>query len=223
MQFLTRKGYDYSGQHEKERIKGLKKIVSVLICLLCVAGAYAVTYGSSYRGTGRSSYVATGYHSAATGLSHAPAATMRSTSSAGYSAGYARTAPAKSSMTVMPVQGLYTSASAVRGGVTTGGRKSAGAPTRKSVNSDPGVPDPPLPECGCYWYWDEESDQWKCTNCGCKYTWEELYELEGTCGCDDPCDCPIGDGADVLVMMFALALAYGIHGVWKAKKEAIEG
>lgn len=221
MRFLTRKGYDYSGQDEKERKKGLKKIVSVLICLLCVAGAYAVTYGSSYRGTGRSSYVATGYHSAATGLSQAPAATMRSTSSAGYSAGYARTAPAKSSMTVMPVQGLYTSASAVRGGVTTGGRKSTGAPTRKSVN--PGVPDSPLPECGCYWYWDEDSSQWKCTNCGCGYTWEEMYELEETCDCEDPCDCPIGDGVDVWVMMAMMAIAYGIYGAWKRKKEAIEG
>lgn len=221
MQFLTRKGYDYSGQHEKERKKGLKKIVSVLICLLCVAGAYAVTYGSSYRGTGRNSYVATGYHSAATGLSQTPAATMRSTSSVGYSPGYARTAPAKSSMTVMPVQGLYTSASAVRGGVTTYDSGPNRRGPRRASSSEPPSPGDQGYCDGCHYVWSTEANAgdggWVCDRCG--------RELEEGCDCasgGDYCHCPVGDGMDVLVMMFALAMTYGIFKVRKGKNELPE-
>lgn len=181
-----------------------------------------MTYGSSYRGSGRSSYVATGYHSAATGLSQAPAATMRSTSSAGYSAGYARTAPAKSSMTVMPVQGLYTSASAVRGGVTTYDSGTNRRGPRRVSSSEPPSPGDQGYCDGCHYVWSDAANAgdggWVCDRCG--------RELEegcncGECGCNT--DCPIGDGVDVWAMMAMMAIAYGIYGVWKAKKEAIEG
>lgn len=193
----------------------MKKIVSILMCLLCVASASAVTYGNPYRGAGRNGYVATGYRSASTGLSSvgtglskAPTATMRSTSSAGYSTAYAGTTRVASGVTTTQVRGMYTAASAVRGGVTTYSRKSASCRPRKTVGYDPGVPD--LPECGCYWYFDEESGKWKCTNCGCEYTVEEMYELEedSPCSCDDHCDCPIGDGWDVWIMLAVLAVGY---------------
>ena len=110
------------------------------------------------------------------------------------------------------MQGFYTAASNVYGGVTAAQMQ---APARTSgPRRAPDQPD----DCGCTWVEDDKGG-WICSQCGCSI-------IEG-CECDKNeaglCRCPVGDGVDVWAMMIALALAYGIHGVWKAKKEAIEG
>ena len=116
------------------------------------------------------------------------------------------------------MQGFYTAASNVYGGVTAA-QMQAPARTSGPRRTIVELPGPPGDDaCGeCHWVWDDELDDIYCSVCGCEY---------GDCHCADEsdyCRCPVGDGVDVWAMMIALALAYGIHGVWKEKKEAIEG
>ena len=177
------------------------------MCLLCVASASAVTYGNPYRGAGRNGYVATGYRSTSTGLSQAPTATMRSTSSAGYGTAYAATTQAVSGVTTMQVQGMYTAASAVRGGVTSSQTYSAMSGARKAkAGIVPGNPGSTPPDCGCKWVYNEETGTWTCERC--EYEWDE-YDEE--CHCEDECGycwCPIGDGWDVWIMLAVMAVSY---------------
>ena len=177
--------------------------------MLCVVNASAVSYGNPYRGAGRNGYVASSvsYHSASTGLSQTPTAVMKSTSSAVYGSSQRAL---NDVYAAQQVQGMYTSASAIRGGMTSSDTYGMmfNAPRRSPTHPDDAE------ECeDCI---DLNSDGY-CDRCGC-----DMQD----CNCADEsgyCWCPVGDGVDVWAMMIALALAYGIHGVWKEKKEAIEG
>ena len=185
------------------------------MCLLCMASASAVTYGNPYRGAGRNGYVGTGYRattgSRSSGLSQAPTATMRTTSSAGFGAAYTGTTQAMSGVT-MQVQGMYTAATGVRGGVTTydsysGPRRTAGTPP--PTPGDPGYCE------GCQYVWDPTANAgdggWVCTQCG--------HGLEEGCHCD-PCQCPIGDGWDVWIMLAVMAAGYAAWA--RRRRECVE-
>lgn len=132
-------------------------------------------------------------------------------------------APAMSGVvTVQPVRGIYTAASQVRGGVTTGttyGRMNA--PRRAKMEGDPlptpGEDDPTLPNCGCHWV-DNGDGTYTCSICG--YTWDELDEC---CHCQEEenggyCWCPIGDGWQVWLFMAMLAAGYGCFVIRRREK-----
>lgn len=205
----------------------MKKIkVFILVCLLCLFVPHesvAQTFGRT-----SSSYGA-----------QMPAATMRSTScmrgnAASYSgAGVSRTAygtagtmrtggsysTAGSSYSgtnvyrpTVNVRGFYTSASAVRGGVTAADvysstNRSSGRRGAKA-EEDP-MPDTPTSGCeegACIWVIDPETGDIVCAGCGCTY--------EDGCHCHDEsgyCWCPIGDGWDVWVLMALLAIGYAVY------------
>lgn len=96
----------------------------------------------------------------------------------------------------MQVQGMYTAATGVRGGVTTYDANSAGSGPRKAENYNPGVPD---------FCWDcvDENEDGICDRCG--------HEIVGGCTCGEEsgyCWCPIGDGWDVWIMMAVMAISY---------------
>lgn len=196
-----------------ERLRVLK-----IVCLLClfvprVSVAQIFTHSSSpYR-------------------AQAPVATMRSTSSmrgntVGYSgAGVSRatygtvgsmrtggsySARTSSSTAVYRpganVQGFYTAASTVYGGVTTGQKHAASRTPRRLGGIMPPPPDPEEEGMGCEHCHPDENGI--CVNCGC-----DVYGPDG-CTCDtDPygpgyCWCPIGDGWDVWIMLAVLAIVY---------------
>ena len=111
---------------------------------------------------------------------------------------------------VIPVQGLLTSASVIRGGVTadeTYARMNRSAAPRKNPSLPPGACD------HCDWVYDPISGQWICSECGANV-------LDG-CDCStDPtgpgyCWCPIGDGWQVWLFMAVLGVAYAL---WKSRK-----
>ena len=118
------------------------------------------------------------------------------------------------------VQGFYTAASNIYGGVTVAQMQSSArksGPRKAKMDDDP----PSQPQDGscdqCNWVWNEEIGFFVCTGCGCT-------DQVG-CNCaknGDYCHCPVGDGMDVWVMMFALAMTYGILNVRKGKKELPE-
>ena len=110
--------------------------------------------------------------------------------------------------------GFATSATAIRGGVTT--RQTAAsmrasapnqAPRRaKQEGIDPSGNPEGLPDCGCYWYYDEGEGVWKCTVCDCEIDpYDGDYPDHCTC---DPCRCPIEWDWSVLAFLSLLSFAY---------------
>lgn len=198
-----------------EKVLVLKKVFSIIVFLLCVLTAGA-TSTSSYRGFGYGSagYVpSSAYRPASIGRTSAPVTAMRSTSTMGgtRSSRGASYSGASYSAPASQIRGVYSAASAARGGVSTynpGGHK--GGPRKSKMEEtppDPSVPTFEPPECGCYWYWDEEEQCWKCTNCSC--IWDIDSEDDDECGCVDHCQCPICDGWQVWLFMALLAAGYG--------------
>ena len=96
------------------------------------------------------------------------------------------------------IQGMRTSASAIRGGVTSAETYAQMGPShapRKSPN--PGVPD----VCpNCQWVQDANGD-WYCAICG-------AYAYDG-CECGDcHCNVPLESGWEVMLFLIALAIGY---------------
>jgi hypothetical protein len=118
------------------------------------------------------------------------------------------------------VQGFYTAASNIYGGVTVAQMQSSARKSgsrRAKMDDDPPSQPEEDPCDQCNWVWNEEIGFFVCTGCGCT-------DQVG-CNCakgGDYCHCPVGDGMDVWVMMFALAMTYGIFKVRKGKKELPE-
>ena len=181
----------------------LKKVLSIIVCLLCVAlsaiagpihVSASMNYSSTYKGSGRAhyGYSARPMHSNMTsaGLAQAPSMTMSSTTS---SMGRGITM-SNASMTAAPqVRGIYTAASQVTGGVTTEDTYSPARGPRKIGGRHPGE----CPDCV-----DGDRDG-VCDICEC-----ELY----ACECDD-CRCPLDFNAAVALFMALLAGAYAFNKV----------
>ena len=180
----------------------MKKVLTIILFLLCAVTIHAVTYGPSYKGSGRVGYVCASNY-VTSGLAQTPVASMGSTSS------YAnRGMSSSTAMRAPSATGFTTVASNIRGGVTAsttygrmnGPRKAMGHP------GDPGY---------CEHCIDENNDG-ICDRCGC-----DEYD-----GCDcatDPtgpgyCWCPIGDGWEVWLFMAILAAGYA---AWRRRRDGI--
>lgn len=176
-----------------------------MLCALCVS---AVNYGSIYKGAGRGGAIYSSssmrVHSvgAGGGIAQAPVASMNSTSSMG-----GRGISYGGTVTVAPhVHGISTSASSIRGGVTT---SSVGP--RKA----PEIPGGACPHC--QWVWVDDlhgpgKGGYVCSVCGC----------EALDGCDcDPCHCdvPLDFNWAVSLFMAFLACAYALYKV-RARKSS---
>lgn len=195
----------------------MKEKVLKIVCLLClfvprVSVAQIFMHNSSPYSTQMPSVSMRSTSSMRTSTT---TTAVRTGSSYGYGARSNNMASASAYKPTTKMQGFYTAASNVYGGVTAA-QMQAPARTSGPRRSAPDQPD----ACGdCIWLEDPGAlGGWSCSQCGCSI-------VEG-CQCHDEsgyCWCPVGDGVDVWAMMIALALAYGIHGVWKAKKEAVEG
>lgn len=197
----------------------MKIRVLKLVCLLClfvprVSVAQIFTHSSSHRSAQMPSVSMRSTSCMRTATS---AMAMRTGSSYSYS-GLRSNNVATTSVyqPVANVQGFYTAASNVYGGVTAAQMQSSAWKSGPRKIVTPYKPDGE--HCQeCNWVQDEESKDIYCLICGCEY--------EDGCNCakgGDYCHCPVGDGMDVLVMMFALAMTYGIFKVRKGKKELPE-
>lgn len=174
----------------------MKKVITIIICLLCALTASAVSYAKPYKGAGKG-YIYTTLHNSqshssigsSTILAQAPVAAISSVNS---SRGISTT-----SVSVTRVQsGICTSASSISGGVTTydTGHHHPGRIRKDGSPEHHGEPGTPCPHCV-----DEDGDG-ICDICD-----EELEE----CTCD-PCRCPITDGWQVWAFMAILAAAYAL-------------
>lgn len=201
----------------------MKEKVLKFVCLLClfvprVSVAQIFTHSSSHRSAHMPSVSMRSTSSMRTGTS---AMAMRTGSSYSYSG--SRSNNVVTTSVYKPeahVQGFYTAASNIYGGVTVAQMQSSARKSgsrRAKMDDDP----PSQPEGGCSecnWVENKEAlGGWSCSQCGCSI-------VEG-CDCavdGDYCHCPVDDGMDVLAMMFALAMTYGILKVRKGKNELPE-
>ena len=180
----------------------MKKIVFIIIGLLCAFTASAVSYGVPYRGTGGGIYTTHNYGtSVGSTLAQVPVATMHSTTRA-----LSATQPISTTGTTATgatKHGIYTSASEVQGGVTTDETGGGYKPNvRKSGGS--GVPEP----CpGCV----DENGDFICDVCG-----HDIYECE--CGEHCHCNVPLEFGFVEWLFMAAIAGAYALYKVYMGKK-----
>ena len=179
----------------------LKKIVTIILCLLCAITASALSYASPYKGAGRNGYMHTSMHvhSSSSGLAQAPITSMSSTRS---SFGSERDMYGGGAIPSTPmVRGITTSASSVRGGVTT---YDSGTPLgpRKSPGGNPN---------GCHC--EDLDGDGKCDHCHAPYD-----EFDGGCS-NNPCWCPIEFDWRSMLYMAALAGAYALYKVRAGKKE----
>ena len=205
----------------------MKKIVSILLlCLLSMGSAWAsvhvsgtIRYASPYKGTRNSGYAIWTHRqkSAYAGMASMPQASMSSANVGMMSTGRSSKNQSRGvnySATGAGAFGIITCATGIRGGVTTkqtAAMMSTSEPNRAGVrrakkdNPYPhGNPDD-LPDCGCYWYYDEVDGVWKCTVCDCEI---DLYDgpVEN-CDCN-PCQCPIEWDWSVLAFISLLCFVY---------------
>lgn len=182
----------------------MKKIVAIILILLNVLCASAspvrvcatMNYSSTYKGAGHYGYVhSTSHtHNASTGLASAPVASMGSVGrSMGTMPAFATTAVVQ---TAAMSSGIYTSASAVRGGVTTYDVGQMTGPRRTGGNPGGGMHN-----------WEDNGDgTFTCTICGETISEDDFYDENYP-----PLCTPIGDGWPVWLFMTALAMAYTIY------------
>ena len=208
-----------------EKVISLKKVLFILIGILCALSAGAVKYGTLYRDPRRGFIytISSSHNSAASaGLAPAPVVSMGSVSRG---AGSSRSRGVSSTMgsisvampvAVAPMSGIRTAAATVSGGVTTydkapkkprGGVRTTGSDTAPSPG-DAGYCD----HCHYDWVFDEDDEvdggYWVCTECG-----KEL----GECDCET-CNCvPIDLNWGAMVFLMLLAVGYGVRANMREK------
>ncbi len=189
----------------------LKKVFTIIVCLLCALTASAVGYASPYKGAGRGYIHTTSsarlhYHgNSGGGMTQAPSASMRSSSYGGMMASatgavasvsmpaMARTSSSGAS-TLCSVHTISTVASAIQGGVTSNETYERIAGLRRSPGGNPEI-------CHCV---DTDGNGY-CDHCGA-----EFDEFDGGCS-NDPCWCPLEFNWAVALFMSILATAYGVY------------
>lgn len=170
----------------------------------------AVEYASPYKGTA-SGYIYTSAHARSTassaGMAQAPVASMNSVSRVpSYGAMPSAKAMPIVATTAMPVQGIYTAASSIRGGITTtdtGGHPHIGRHIKKEGTPDPGGE---FSDCGCV---DANKDGF-CDICNHPMPEDEFDE----CQCiteDGYCWCPLDLNWGAILFLSILAIAYGLY------------
>lgn len=177
----------------------MKKIIFLILCLLCTITASALSYASPYKGAGRGGYIyttsAVHQRTASAGMAQAPVASMTST---GSSMGRGIASAATPVTSTPSVRGIQTSASQVYGGVTAGDTYSQISGPRRAGTT------PPIPGIceECHWVQDEHG-HWYCDVCGCD-------AMDG-CDCGDHCGCPLDLNWAVMLFFALLTAAYGIY------------
>lgn len=177
----------------------MKKVISIIIGLLCVCATYAISYASPYKGS-------VSRHSARTmhisGITSMPTASMGSVSAGMMSSGSSSNSQREINYSTT---GFATCATSIRGGVTTrqtAAAMSVSAPNNAPSKSGPLRTKPYTPDDGCdqcHWVLDEETGDIYCEICGCDY-------MDG-CSCD-PCRCPVEFDWSVLAFLSLLSVAY---------------
>lgn len=110
------------------------------------------------------------------------------------------------------IQGMRTSASAIRGGMTSAETYAQMGPAHAPRKS----PNPNVPELcpNCQWVQDANGD-WYCAICG-------VNAYDG-CNCGDHCGCsstvPLNGGWEVMLFSIALTVVYLMMKKYKAQKE----
>lgn len=175
----------------------MKKVITIIICLLCALTASAVSYAKPYKGAGKG-YIYTTLHNSqshssigsSTVLAQAPVAAISSVNS---SRGISTT-----SVSVTRVQsGIYTSASAISGGITTYDSGHVHGISRKTPGHNGDAEE-------CEHCVDGNGDG-VCDRCGCAMD---------DCTCEDEsgyCWCPLTDGWQVWLFVGILAAAYALY------------
>ena len=178
----------------------MKKVISIIIGLLCVCATYAISYASPYKGS-VSRHSAHIVHS---GMASMPTASMGSVSAGMMSSGSSSNSQHGINYSTT---GFATCATSISGGVTTrqtAASMNASAPNKVGARkSPPGNPDW-LPDCGCDWV-DNGDGSYTCSICKC--TLEEFDDADH-CDCDPYCRCPIEWDWSVLAFLSLLSVAY---------------
>lgn len=140
------------------------------------------------------------------GLAQAPTASMRSTSKV------ASSSSSVSMPSIPVVQGIRTSASNIRGGVTATQVYTSGGVMRKvGPGGNPG-------DCDCEWQWNATLGLWECTKCGSTETDDDYFDENHHHGGECPCYVPLNGGMEVWLFMGALAAAYAAYKTLKKKE-----
>lgn len=184
----------------------MKKVLLILVGIVCTLSVSALSYASPYKGAGRNGYIHTSAPMRSSMgtravMAQAPVAAMSSTSSYGtqYMPSYAGTIETSSNNT--QVKGIYTAASAIQGGVTTYDTSQRNVPGRRKSESVPGKPGE-----GEH-IWVENGDgTYTCTICGETISAEDYFDENFPSHC-----VPIGDGWSVMLFFAVLAVAYGAY------------
>ena len=197
----------------------MKKIVFIIVSLLCALTASAVGYASPYKGAGHTGYIYTTssarVHSYGSngGFAQAPTASISSVNrTSGIASRTTVTSVSAPTVAVVPVRGIRTAASSIQGGVTTYDTRSYKKGPKKSQDY-PTAP-PEIPGCECDWQEGENGD-WVCSECGAVYNEydEDFVDCDHT---HDYCPCvPLTDGW--LVWLF-IALLAAVYTAWKRYK-----
>ncbi len=182
----------------------LKKGLLIIWSLLCTVSACAIGYATPYKGSAHSGYIHTSApvrsSRSTMGLAQAPMASMSTTSS--MSRGISYNEPSSTPA----VQGIYTSASQISGGVTAVQTYAQMNGPHKAKKSGEDMPLPPGSCTECHWEWNPEIGDYVCTVCGseARFGCDHMYE-EGYCWC------PIDFNWAVALFMTALAAAYAVY------------
>lgn len=176
----------------------MKKVITIIICLLCALTASAVSYAKPYKGAGRG-YIYTTLHNSqshssigsTTVLAQAPVAAISSVNS---SRGISTT-----NVSSTRVQsGIYTSASSISGGVTTYDSGHHHSGHIRKVGGHNGDAD----ECE---HCVDGNDDGVCDVCD--------HAIDD-CTCEEEygyCRCPLTDGWSVWLFVGILAAAYALY------------
>ncbi|MEE0951620.1 MAG: hypothetical protein U0L62_05360 [Paludibacteraceae bacterium] len=110
------------------------------------------------------------------------------------------------------IQGMRTSASAIRGGVTSTETYAQIGPAHAPRKSPtPYAPEGLCPNC----QWEYTDGEWKCAICGA--------DVLDKCDCGDHCGCsstvPLNGGWEVMLFSIALTVVYLMIKKYKAQKE----
>jgi len=181
---------------------------------MCTLSASALSYASPYRGAGRNGYIHTSAPMRSSMgtravMAQAPVTTMSSTSAYGIQT-TSHNYESKAIANDVAVRGIYTSASAIRGGVTTsdtGNRRGIG-PRRSGTPPIPGLCDK------CEWEWNPDLDDWECIHC------HHTYEGDSGCQCD-PCHCDVPLDFNWAAALFMTTLA-GAYAVYKKRTSTVQ-
>ena len=218
----------------------MKKVLFILIGILCAVSAGATKYGTLYRGSGRGFIytISSSHNSAASaGLAPAPVATMGSVSRG---AGSSRSRGVSSTMgsisvampvAVAPMSGIRTAAATVSGGVTTydkAPKKPRGRGRKTASEYTPPTPETPgaCPGCVGHYVWQKQVNGdygWVCSICG--------HELEDGLGggedcsgvfehdaCEGGCCCtPLELNWGAMLFLMLLAVGYGVRAKMREK------